>query len=89
MGRVEIATLRKGEGEKRKGGRERGEKIRTAGYRLSRRSSLSHTTTRFAGPITDLCHLVRTLETLLDEAVFLGCLPPQMSYNQNSVTLLQ
>ena len=45
-------------------------------------------TTPFAGPITDFCQLVRTLETVLEEAVFLGCLPSLVSYNQNSVTLM-
>ena len=94
MGRVEIAAFRGGarakEGKvgRRGGGGGWGEKIRTAGYRFSRRSSLSHNTTQFACPVSNLYQLVRTLETLLEQAVFLGCLPSQVSYNQNSVTLM-
>ena len=70
------------------GGGDGEKKIRTAGYRFSRRSSLSHNTTQFACPVSNLYQLVRTLETLLEQAVFLGCLPSQVSYNQNSVTLM-
>ena len=94
MGRVEIAAFRGGARAKegkvgRRGGEGGGEKkIRTAGYRFSRRSSLSHNTTQFACPVSNLYQLVRTLETLLEQAVFLGCLPSQVSYNQNSVTLM-
>ena len=95
MGRVEIAAFRggarakEGKVERRGGGGGNGEKkIRTAGYRFSRRSSLSHNTTQFACPVSNLYQLVRTLETLLEQAVFLGCFPSQVSYNQNSVTLM-
>ena len=76
MGRVEIAAFRGGARAKegkvgRRGGRGDGEKkIRTAGYRFSRRSSLSHNTTQFACPVTNLYQFVRTLETLLEQAVF-------------------
>ena len=86
MGRVEIAAFRVGSRAKegkvgRRGGGGDGEKkIRTAGYRFSRRSSLSHNTTQFGCPVTNLYQLVRTLETLLEQAVFLGCLPSQVSY---------
>ena len=96
MGRVEIAAFRGGARAKegkvgRRGGGGWGDgekKKRTAGYRFSRRSSLSHNTTQFACPVSNLYQLVRTLETLLEQAVFLGCLPSQVSYNQNSVTLM-
>ena len=92
MGRVEIAAFRGGarakEGKVGRRGGDGEKKIRTAGYPFSRRSSLSHNTTQFACPVSNLYQLVRTLETLLEQAVFLGCLPSQVSYNQNSVTLM-